>query len=110
MKGTHQVCLIAFIAIIFAAFLSVPDALSEDNTCRIKTGGPYLFVNVYDVFPNENPGKLIWQGELKQNQQVLLTSTYGRFYYNYSTDPESNTAMISGIVRFCKDGEIHNLP
>ena len=40
----------------------------------------------------------------------VLTSTYGRFYYNYSTDPESNTAMISGIVRFCKDGEIHNLP
>ena len=110
MKNIHHICFFALIALISVVILQAPDAISEDNTCSIGTQFPELFINVYDVHPNGKPGIIIWQGRLKQNQQVQIKANYGRFYYNYSADPTLQTAMISGIVLFCKDGEVINIP
>ena len=86
MKNIHHICFIALIALIFATIFPASVAIAEDNTCSIETQFPELFVNVYDAHPNGKPGIIIWQGSLKQNQQVQLKANYGRFYFNYSTD------------------------
>ena len=86
------------------------EAVSEDNTCSIKTQVAGLFVNVYDVDPDARPQNLIWQGKMERNQAVELESNWGRFYFNYSADPKSMDSMVSGVVHFCRNGEVVNIP
>ena len=94
----------------FGALLPPPNVISEDHQCRIRSRASNLFLNVYDVQPSGNPGIIIWQGTLNRGQQIPLNTAYGRFFYTYRTDLDSQTSMINGINRFCQNKEIIDIP
>ena len=110
MKPNFRILFIALTAFLFAAFLLPQESYSKDNTCRIMTNVPTLYIAFYDIHPDEGRGKLLWQGELEAQQPVLMQSNYGRFYYQYSTNPDDRTSLINGVIRFCKDGETVEVP
>jgi hypothetical protein len=109
MKLIHPLFLVTIILIVISFSLST-NAVAEDNTCFLQSRDAPLYIVVYDVFPSETTGKLIWSGVIKGEQQIVLKSNYGRFYYEYSTEPESHTSMVRGFVRSCKDSEIVEVP
>jgi hypothetical protein len=101
--------MVIFMAIIIAVVLTT-NAFSEDNTCYLQSTTAELNILVYDVLPSQTIGKLIWEGVLKGEQKILLKSNFGRFFYEYSTNPEAYTSMVRGFVRPCKDGETVLVP
>ena len=110
MKPIYHISCIALIALFLVVFLTALEAEAEDNTCSIKSQAAGLFVNVYNVNPDGKPEDLIWQGKMELSEEVRLKSRYGRFFFNYSTDPAAYNSMISGMVLFCKNAEVVNIP
>ena len=110
MKQTLQI--LPFVILVFSIvnFLFLSDAISEDNTCSIRCIVPELFIIVQDIHPDQGRGKVLWSGELEAQQQIVLKSTHGRFYYDYSTDLKARTALAAGTIQFCKDGETVDVP
>ena len=92
------ILLVTFLASVF-----VENATSADYTCYLKSKTAILHVSVYNFLPTEMIGKRIWKGILKENQQVLLESKFGRIYYEYSTKPGEYSSI--GFIRSCKEKE-----
>jgi hypothetical protein len=109
MKHIHQFLFICFLVASIALVLP-KNAISEDNTCYLDSSIEKLHISIYNVIPAGTIGILIWKGQLKQNQQILLKSKFGRIYYEYSTNPEASSSMIKGLIRSCKEGETVVLP
>jgi hypothetical protein len=110
MKQTLQILPFVILVFFVVNFLLLSDAISEDNTCRIRCTVPELFIIVRDIHPDQGRGRVLWSGELQAQQQVLLKSTHGRFYYDYSTNPKATTSLAAGTIQFCKDGETVDVP
>ena len=109
MKHTHQ--FLSVILVVASVALVLPkNAISEDNTCYLDSSIEELHISIYNVIPAGTIGILIWKGQLKQNQQVLLKSKFGRIYYEYSTNPQAYSSKIKGLIRSCKGGETVVLP
>ena len=110
MRPSSQILSIALTTFLLAGVLLPQKAFSEDNTCRIRSRTPALYIVFYDIHPDGARGRLLWQGEIEAQQPVILKSNYGRFYYQYSTNPDDRTSLIGGIIQFCKDGETVEVP
>ena len=110
MRDLQHGCLAIIIALIIFAARPAPEASAEDYTCKIRCQTPQLFIITYDVYPDGNPGRLIWQGNLKNGQQIEIKSEFGRFFFRYRIESEAQNDLINGVIRFCKNGETLNLP
>jgi hypothetical protein len=100
----------AIVLLFVIAMIPAPNANARDHSCQVSTREDHLFIIFYDVYPDGNWGKLIWQGNLKFGQQVKLKSAFGRFFYRYQTNPNARNDLINGVIRFCKNGESIGLP
>ena len=109
MKYIHPFLSVMVIA-IFLVLAYTKNAIAEDNTCNLKSNTATLHISVYNVLPAGTIGLRIWQGIVKQDEQVLLKSKYGRIYYEYSTNPEAYSSNLMGYIRSCMDKEIFSLP
>ena len=85
-------------------------AISEENSCYLQTNFTELHIIVYEVYPSETVGELIWKGIIKEGQRITIKSNYGRFFYEYSQDTESVNSMVRGIVHWCSNGAIVDVP
>ena len=110
MPNAHHSCLTAIIVPLIIAITPAPNAIAQDHSCKIKSRVEQLFIIFYDVYPDGNWGKLIWQGNLKFGQQVDLKSEFGRFFFRYKTEPGTQTDLINGVIRFCRNNETIPLP
>ena len=110
MPNVHHNRLTAIIVLLVFAIIPAPNVIAQDHTCKIKPRVEQLFIIFYDVYPDGNWGKLIWQGNLKFGQQVNLKSEFGRFFYRYKTEPDTQTDLINGVIRFCRNGDSFSLP
>jgi hypothetical protein len=110
MREPHYGRLAVMIVLLVSGTCPAPDAIAQDYSCKIRSEVTQLFTIVYEVHPDGNPGKLLWQGTLKNGQQNELKSEYGRIFYRYKTDPDAQSEVINGVNRFCRNGEIINLP
>lgn len=110
MKGIQFNFAVAFATIGFLFFLLPPDAIAENHTCYITSTDPNFFFNVYDVMPAGNRVNHIWRGKIKEGQRALIKTRYGRFYYDYIVDTDSQTAPLSGVVLLCNNGELISVP
>ena len=110
MRHMHHGCLAVIIVLIIIAATPAPEVKAEDQSCKIRCQTPHLFIIFYDVYPDGNPSKLIWQGNLKSGQQIEIKTEFGRFFFRYKTESEPQSDLINGVIRFCKNGETINLP
>jgi hypothetical protein len=91
--------------------LVIPEnAISEDYTCYLESRIADLHISVYNVFPAGTVGKRTWKGVIKEEEQILLKSRFGRIYYEYSTNPEVQSSMVKGLVRSCRDNKTVIVP
>ena len=109
MKFVHP---FLFVILMFTllALVFIENAISEDNTCYLKSKTANLHVSVYNFLPAGTIGIRIWQGVLKEDQQVLLKSKFGRIYYEYNAKPEAYSSMEMGFIGSCKEKETFLLP
>ena len=110
MRHVHHGCLAVISVLIIIAATPAPGVTAEDQTCKIRCQAPQLFIIVYDVYPDGDPAKLIWQGNLKNGQQIEIKTEFGRFFFRYKIDSEAQSDLINGVIRFCQNGETLNLP
>jgi hypothetical protein len=110
MPNAHCRRLAIIMLLFIIANIPAPNVIARDHSCQISTREDHLFIIFYDVYPDGNWGKLIWQGSLKFGQQVKLKTEFGRFFYRYKTDPNAQTDLINGIIRFCRDRQSIDLP
>lgn len=92
------------------SILSPAKAISEENSCYLQSNFNELHIIVYEVYPSETIGELIWKGIIKEGQRITIKSNFGRFFYEYSQDTESVNSMVRGIVRWCKNGATVDVP
>ena len=110
MRRIHLCRPAAIIVLAIVAAIPARYAIAQEHSCKVRSRIEQLFVIFYDVYPDGNWGKLIWQGKLKAGQQVELKSEFGRFFYRYKTEPDAQTDLINGVIRFCRNGESMGLP
>jgi len=109
MRLFHRIFSILLVTGIFSILLPTI-AISEKNSCHLQTNFTELHIIVYDVDPSETIGNLIWKGVIKKGQRVTIKSNYGRFFHEYSQDTEPVNSMVRGIVRWCQNGAIVDVP
>ena len=109
MKIFHP-CLLIILMVTLITTGFPANAISEDNTCNLKSNTATLQVSVYNVLPAGTIGLRIWKGIVKQDEKVSLNSRYGRIYYEYNTNPEVYSSNIMGFIRPCRDKETFSLP
>ena len=110
MPNAHHGRLVTLIVLLVVGMLPTPNAIAQDHSCNIRSQANQLFIIVYDVFPDGNSGNLIWQGILKNGQQIAISAQYGRFFFRYRTDPDAQSDVINGVIRFCRNNETIRLP
>jgi len=109
MKNVHPF-LSVILLVSLLAFVFIENAISEDNTCYLKSKTVNLHVSVYNFLPAGTIGVQIWKGVLKEDQQVLLKSKFGKIYYEYGNNPEAYSSMAMGFIGSCKERETFLLP
>ncbi len=109
MKNVHPFLSVILMVTLLASVF-IKNAISEDNSCYLKSKTANLHASVYNFLPADTIGILIWKGVLKEDQQVLLKSKFGRIYYEYNTKPEVYSSMEMGFIGSCKEKETFLLP
>jgi hypothetical protein len=109
IKDIHP-CLSVIFMVALLALVSPGKAISEDNTCYLRSRIAELHVSVYNVVPEGTVGIRIWKGVLKEGQPVLLESRFGRIFYEYNTNPDVYSSMVKGLIRYCRNGETVLVP
>jgi len=88
----------------------IENAISEDNTCYLKSETANLHVSEYNFLPAGTIGNVIWKGVIKEDQQILLKSKFGRIYYEYSINPKADSPVEMGFIQSCTEKETILLP
>jgi len=109
MKYLHPF-LSVILMVTLLSLVFIENAISEDNTCYLKSKTANLHVSVYNFLPAGTIGIVIWKGVLKEDQQVLLKSKFGKIYYEYGTNPEAYSSTAMGFIGSCKERETFLLP
>ena len=109
MKYIHPF-LSAILMVTLLSLVFIENAISEDNTCYLISKTANLHVSVYNFLPAATIGIMIWKGVLKEDQQVLLKSKFGKIYYEYATNPETNSPIEMGFIQSCTEKETILLP
>ena len=109
IKDIHPYLSVIFVVALLA-LVSPGKAISEDNTCYLRSRIAELHVSVYNVVPEGTAGIRIWMGVLKEGQPVLLESRFGRIFYEYNTNPDVYSSMVKGLIRYCRNRETVLVP
>ena len=109
MKHIHPF-LSVILMVTLLALVFIENAISEDNTCYLKSKTANLHVSVYNFLPAGKIGSVIWEGAINEDQQILLKSKFGRIYYEYNTKPEVYSSMEMGFIGSCMEKETFLLP
>ena len=102
-----------FIILVVACVISATatTAAAEDNTCYIRALNTDVYVEVYDLDREGETNYRIWQGRLKDGEEVMIKTDDGLIQYYYTAKPDVNQPSLKGGVdRLCTDKRVIGVP
>lgn len=91
-------------SIIFAGLLSAPKASATEGSCYLKALRTDVFVILHELNRDGDKGAKIWQGTIREGQEVFISVPHARFRLYYNDQPNIDQPMSGGNDRWC-DGD-----
>ena len=110
MNRIYRSYTIFFFAIILTGLLSASKTSANEGSCYIKAMSRDVYVRIHDLNREGERGPLIWQGRIKQGQEVLIRAPHARFRYFYNDRPDLNQPMSGGNNRWCDSNRTVGVP
>jgi len=110
MKGIFRILLIIFVGIIASGIGSTPKSKADEGSCYLQANDADVAIIVFDLDSDGNQGQVIWQGRINKGESVLISTSHGRFRYDYNSQPDVDQPFSGGYDRWCNNKETVLVP